>query len=73
MRICELRKAHGLPQKVLAAYLHICQSSYVQYETEKRDLPIDLLIRLAFFYETSVDYLLGLTDEPAPYPSSGRR
>lgn len=68
MRIREMRKANGLPQKVVASYLHLCQSTYSQYEAERRLIPIGLLIQLALFYDTSVDYLLGLTNEPKPYP-----
>ena len=41
------------------------------YELGKRDIPTDVLIRLAFFYKTSVDYLLGITDVAEPYPRKG--
>lgn len=67
-RIRDLREDHDLLQKDLAAYLHCAQVSYSHYELGKRDIPTDVLIKLALFYETSVDYLLGLTDVSEPYP-----
>ncbi len=54
--------------RTLAAYLHICQNTYSQYETERRQIPINVLIQLAQYYDTSVDYLLGLTNETRAYP-----
>ena len=44
------------------------QVCYSHYEIGKRDIPTRVLVQLASFYGTSTDYLLGLTDEPAPYP-----
>ena len=70
-RIRDLREDHDLLQKDLAAYLQCTQVSYSQYELGKRDIPTDVLIRLAFFYKTSVDYLLGITDVAEPYPRKG--
>ena len=67
-RIRDLREDHDLLQKDLAAYLQCTQVSYSHYELGKRDIPTDVLIRLAFFYKTSVDYLLGITDVAEPYP-----
>jgi len=68
MRLRDLREDKDLTQKELADYLHIRQNTYSQYETEQRQIPIELLIQLARFYNTSVDYLLSLTDEAIPYP-----
>jgi len=68
-RIRDLREDSDLLQKDLAAYLQCSQVCYSNYEMGKRDLPTDVLIRLAAFYKTSVDYLLGLTDEKRPYPA----
>ena len=68
MRLRDLREDKDLTQKELAEYLHIRQNTYSQYETGQRQIPIDLLIQLARFYNTSVDYLLSLTDETIPYP-----
>ena len=72
MRLKELREDRDIRQKELAEYLHIRQNTYSQYETEQRQLPIDVLIALAKFYQTSTDYLLGLTDHPLPYYRSIR-
>jgi transcriptional regulator with XRE-family HTH domain len=46
------------------------QTGYSKYERGENDIPTDILIRLADFYETSVDYLLGRTDEIKPYPKA---
>ena len=70
MRIRDLREDHDLTQKEVAAYLHICQNTYSQYENGQRQLPIDALIALAKYYHTSTDYILGLTNERKPYSSS---
>lgn len=67
-RIRDLREDHDLFQKDIAAYLQCTQVCYSHYEMGKRDIPTDVLIALADYYNTSVDYLLGLTDEVQPYP-----
>lgn len=67
-RIRDLREDSDLLQRDLADYLHCTQVSYSHYELGKRDIPTDILIRLAQFYHTSTDYLLGLTDCRDPYP-----
>ncbi len=69
-RIRDMREDNDLLQKDLAAYLRCSQVSYSHYERGKRDIPTDVLIRLAAFYQTSTDYLLGLTDVQKPYPQS---
>lgn len=66
-RIRDLREDSDLLQKELAAYLKCSQVCYSYYEIGQRDIPTDVLIKLAKFYNTSVDYLLGLTDVRAPY------
>ena len=71
-RIKDLREDHDLYQKDLAQYLQCTQVCYSNYETGKRDIPTEVLLRLADFYGTSVDYLLGRTDEPAPSPPARR-
>ena len=68
MRLRDLREDNDLTQKALADYLHIRQNTYSQYETGQRQIPIDVLVKLAQHYNTSVDYLLGLTDTITPYP-----
>jgi transcriptional regulator with XRE-family HTH domain len=67
MRIKDLRENNDITQKEIADYLHIKQNTYSQYENGKRQLPIDMLIALARFYNTSTDYILGLTDEKRRY------
>ena len=70
--IRDLREDADLFQKDLAAYLQCTQVSYSHYEVGKRDIPTDVLVKLAQFYHTSTDYLLGLTDVKAPYPKSSK-
>lgn len=72
MRLKELREDNDIKQSALAEYLHIRQNTYSQYENGQRSVPLDTLIALALFYNTSVDYLIGLTDEKMPYPRSKR-
>ena len=67
MRLKALREDSDIKQKTIAEYLHIRQNTYSQYENGQRQIPIDMLISLAFFYNTSTDYILGLTDEKTPY------
>ena len=69
-RIRDLREDWDLMQKDLAAYLKCTQVCYSNYEMGKRDIPTDVLKALAVYYDTSVDYILGLTDEPKPYPKT---
>lgn len=67
MRIRDLREDKDLTQREVADFLHIKQNTYSQYENGQRQIPLDFLIALAKFYQTSTDYILGLTDEPEPY------
>lgn len=67
-RIRDLREDHDLFQKDLAAYLNCSQVCYSHYELGTRNIPAEALVKLSVFYNTSVDYLLGLTDEMKPYP-----
>jgi len=66
-RLKDLREDKDLVQKEVAAVLNIDQRVYSNYETGKREIPTRLLVILAKFYGTSVDYILGLTDNPKPY------
>ena len=68
LRIKDLREDHDLTQKQIADYLHIKQDTYCQYETGRRQIPIEMLIALAKYYKVSTDYILGLTDVKKPYP-----
>lgn len=62
MKLKELREENCYTQNQIAEYLNIKQNTYSQYENEKRQLPIDVLIMLAKFYKVSTDYILGLED-----------
>lgn len=72
MRLRALREDQDLTQKAVADYLHIRQSTYSQYETGQRQLPLELLVALALYYHTSTDYILELTDQREPYPQKRR-
>lgn len=67
-RIRNLREDKDLTQKQIGQILNMSQTGYNQYETGKNDIPTTILIKLADFYKTSTDYLLGITDEKKPYP-----
>ena len=62
-RIRDLREDRDLKQKDIAKILGMSQTGYSKYETGENDIPTAVLIQLADFYETSIDYLLGRTDE----------
>ena len=65
-RIRDLREYHVLTQRHVAEFLKMPQPQYYRYESGYRDIPTDMLISLADFYNTSVDYILGRTDNPSP-------
>ena len=67
-RIRNLREDKDLTQRQMAEYLNCTQVCYSNYETGKRDIPSAVLIALADFHQTSIDYLLGRTPEKRPYP-----
>ena len=62
-RIQDLRTDADMSQKQLSEILHISQRSYSHYETGSRNIPVEMLIRLATYYDISVDYLVGRTDK----------
>ena len=66
-RLRNLREDRDLNQTAVAEVLHVSQTTYSRYESGTLDIPSASLIALAEFYKTSVDYLLGLTDNPKPY------
>ena len=53
--------------------LHINRRTYSAYENSVNSVPLDILVKIAQIYHTSTDYLLGLTDETVPYPTSKQR
>lgn len=70
-RIKNLREDHDLTQKQLSKFLSVSQVAYSYYELNRRSIPLDILSKLADFYNTSIDYLLYRTDEITPYPKAG--
>lgn len=65
-RIQDLRIDSDLSQKKIGEILHISQRSYSHYETGSRNIPIEMLIRLADYYDTTIDYLVGRSDNKEP-------
>ncbi len=63
-RVKDLREDHDLTQQYVSEYLGMKQPQYSRYENGLRDIPTDVLIKLSKLYTTSVDYILGLTDNP---------
>lgn len=66
-RLKDLREDRDLSQQAVADFLGMKQPQYSRYERGLRDVPTDVLIRLAQFYNTSTDYILGLTNSSKPY------
>ena len=66
-RIRDLREDHDLNQTQVASMLGMSQSGYSKYETGENDIPTAILIKLARFYNTSIDYLLGETSQKKRY------
>ena len=67
-RLRDLREDSDISQQKVAEILNTTQAQYNRYESGKRYLPIYHYEKLALFYNTSVDYLIGLTNEKNPYP-----
>lgn len=72
-RIRDLREDRDLKQRQLAEELGCSQKTYSDYETGKTHIPVEMLAVLSDFYDTSVDYLIELTDERKPYPRQKKR
>lgn len=66
-RIRDLREDMDLTQKQVAKILNCSQQVYSNYELGQRDIPTDILIKLSYFYDVSVDYILGITNNPKIY------
>ena len=69
-RIKELREDKDLSEKAIANLLNMSQTGYSKYETGENDISTEVLIKLALFYNTSVDFILGLTNERTCYKRS---
>ena len=67
-RLKDLREDHDLKQLDIAEFLGISQTVYSRYERGFQTIPVIHLLKLADFYKTSTDYLLGRTNVPTPYP-----
>ncbi len=67
-RIRNLREDQDISQKQMGELLSVAQTTYSDYERGKINIPLATLVRIAQQFNTSTDYLLELTDEPAPYP-----
>lgn len=63
MRLKDLREDKDLKQSEIAEVLNIKQNTYSQYENGQRQIPLEALIKLAKYYNTTTDYILGLTDK----------
>ena len=68
-RIRDLREDRDLTQTQIAKILGLSQTGYSKYETGENDLPTSILIKLSDYYGVSIDYILGMTDEPKRYPA----
>ena len=66
-RLRDLREDKELNQTQVAKMLDMSQTGYSKYETGENDIPTDILIKLARFYNTSIDYILGETDQKERY------
>ncbi len=72
-RLEDLRIDHDKTQEEIAQILNCRREVYRRYEKGIHELPVWALIQLAAYYKTSADYILGLTDEPRPYPPAKKR
>lgn len=66
-RLRDLREDADLNQTQVAEILGMSQTGYSKYETGENDIPTQVLIKLAQFYKTSIDYILGVSDQKKPY------
>ncbi|MCL2463214.1 MAG: helix-turn-helix domain-containing protein [Defluviitaleaceae bacterium] len=67
-RIKDLREDKDMSQKEMGKILGMSQTGYSKYETGENDVPTSILIKLADFHHTNVDYILGRTNQREPYP-----
>lgn len=72
-RLRNLREDKDMTQAELGNFLGMSQTGYSKYETGENDIPTSILIELANYHNTSVDYLLNLTDIKTPYPKSKQK
>ena len=67
-RLRDFREYRDISQQKMAELLNVAQTTYSDYERGKINIPLDTLKKLALFFDTSIDYLLELTDAAKPYP-----
>ncbi len=67
-RLRDLREDKDMRQVDIARILNMSQTGYSQYETETNDIPTNILKKLSIYYDTSIDYILGMTNNKKPYP-----
>ena len=67
-RLKDFREDKDISQKKMAEILNVAQTTYSDYELGKINIPLNTLKKLAIFFDTSIDYLLELTDVSKPYP-----
>ena len=72
LRLRDLREDNDMSQAEMAKLLKCSQQTYSRYEAHVTEIPLQSLIFLANYYNTSVDYLLGITNEPKPYPKANQ-
>lgn len=70
LRLRDLREDRDMSQSAMAKLLKCSQQTYSRYESHTTEIPLESLIFLAEYYDTSTDYLLGITDQIKPYPRS---
>ena len=68
LRIKDIREDREMKKKDVAEFLNISQTNYSKYELGKINIPIETLKKMSILFDTSIDYLLGLTNEVKPYP-----
>lgn len=67
-RLFDCRKKGGYTQREVAIYSDITEKAYQNYEVGRQEPKLSIIMRIAEFYKVSIDYLVGLTDDPTPYP-----
>jgi transcriptional regulator with XRE-family HTH domain len=72
-RLRDMREDADMSQRQVASYLNVHQTTYSDYELGNLNIPVRVLIKLAELYNTSIDYIVGHTDERRPYPHALQR
>ena len=66
-KVRDLREDKDVTQQKMAEHLNVTQATYSRYESGELDIPTSVLIKLSEYHKVSIDYLLGMTDNPKPY------